>query len=68
MQAWDGVKLDRVTNCFKHCGFQTATEETTDPFADLDEDDGDSENSEETEGGGLDGVVRQIDPEMSVTM
>lgn len=37
-QAWDGVKCDTITNCFKHCSFQggICAEETTDPFADFD--------------------------------
>ena len=49
-QAWDGVKSDTITNCFKHCGFQEGmcVEETTDPFADIDgKENGDSEDYEE---------------------
>ena len=34
-QAWEAVKVETVVNCFKHCGVQLTTEETTeDPFAD----------------------------------
>ena len=36
-QAWDAVIPDTVANCFKHCGVQPRPDETTDPFADLDE-------------------------------
>ena len=46
-----------VVNCFKHCGFQPTTEETTeDPFADLDQQD---EELEE--------LVQQLGPDMPLT-
>ena len=46
MMGW--VKSDTITNCFKHGGFQEGicAEETTDPFADLD----DKENEQQMEG------------------
>lgn len=43
-QAWDAVSADTIVHCFKHYGVQPRTDESTDPFADLDE-----ESEDETE-------------------
>ena len=49
-----------ITNSFKHCGFQSAGKELTDPFADMDDQDVELD-------GGLDGLVRQHDADLTTT-
>ena len=67
-QAWDAISPDTVTNCFKHCGVQPRPDETTDPFADLDEasedeQEGDGESPDEE----LQELVQQFDPELNAS-
>lgn len=43
-QAWEAVKAETITNCFKHCGCYPADGDSLeDPFADLDEQQGEEE-------------------------
>ena len=37
--AWDSVRSNTITNCFKHCGFFCGSADISDPFADLDDQD-----------------------------
>ena len=65
---WDAVSADTVANCFKHCGVQPRPDETTDPFADLDEasedeQEGDGESPDEE----LQELVQQFDPELNAS-
>ena len=56
-QGWEAVKVETVVNCFKHCGVQPTTEETTeDPFADL------YQQDEE-----LEELVQQLGPDIPLT-
>ena len=43
-QAWEGVKVETIVNCFKQMGVHLSAEETADnPFADLEQVEGDLE-------------------------
>ena len=57
LDSWEAVKEETVVNCFKHCGVQSTTEDSTEnPFADLDR------KVEE-----LEELVKQLDPDMPLT-